>query len=118
VRLVVESPFDVERHVDRRGGSQHARERSRRHLVVVEAAPLGKGKGKGRVSRREEKQGVLLVLAPARVVLVPEEVVPPDGVVQGRLKRCVDEAHLGEVEQPAFVLAGERGDVVVLAWLP
>jgi hypothetical protein len=43
VRLVVEPPFDVERHVDRRGGSQYACEGCRRHLVVVEAAPLERG---------------------------------------------------------------------------
>lgn len=57
VRLVVEPPFDVERHVDRRGGSQHTSERCRCHLVVVEAAPLGKGKWRGTVSRWEGNGG-------------------------------------------------------------
>jgi hypothetical protein len=46
VRLVVQPAFDVECHVDRGGGAQHAGEGRGCHLVVVEAAPLETGGGR------------------------------------------------------------------------
>jgi hypothetical protein len=66
---------------------------------------------------------VLLVLAPARVVLVAEEVVPEERVVQERLEGRVQEAGLAQVEETALALTGQRGRVVergdvLLAWLP
>ena len=73
--------------------------------------------GRGRVGGGEEAvefaagAGVL-VFAPARVVLVAEEVVPQEGVVEERLERRVEEAGLAEIKQSALALAGERGGVV------
>jgi len=82
-----------------------------------------RGVGSGEKTIELAASAVLLVLAPARVVLVPEEVVPQEGVVEERLERRVEEARLAEVEQPAQALTGERGGVVqrgvvLLAWLP
>ena len=55
---------------------------------------------------------VFFVLAPARVVLVAEEVVPQERVVQERLEGRVEEARLAQVEQAALALAGKRDGVV------
>jgi hypothetical protein len=85
-----------------------------------------RGEERGRTERRLGRRGVrgseeavelaagtvLLVLAPAWIVLVSEEEVPQQRIMKERLERRVEETCLAEVEQPTLTLAGERGGVV------